>query len=132
MSDETLVTCPVIVFDLTNQDLSAFDTQVFTLTTTTGSQTLTTATSLEAKIGTYNLRLLAKYEGTQYSTAGQLDFTVEVLDPCLYGFVTIAPAASQTNPTSYLYTADAPLATFSLTAFTTSPAWCVQTYSCSV
>ena len=62
-SDETLATCPAIVFDLINQDLSAFDTQVFTLSATTGSQTLTTETSLEAKIGTYTLRLLAQYEG---------------------------------------------------------------------
>ena len=89
-STEILATCPDIVFSLFKRDLSALDATVFTFNA--AAQSLTTFSSSQAKIGLYQLTLLAKYSGATYSVAGKLDFDVKLIDPCLNS-VTITATA---------------------------------------
>ena len=81
VSSETDADCPDIEFSLTYLDGSAFDSTVFTFNAT--AQTLTTETNDELKIDVYDFRLTAKYAGAQYTNTGILDFTIDVIDPCL-------------------------------------------------
>lgn len=126
-SSEVMATCPDIIFSLTNADLSAIDSTVFTFDPI--AQTLVTFSNDPTKIGSYPMRLAAQYNGPPtYSEAGSHLFTVDVIDPCLNHAV-LTPQG-QLDPPSYLYTGDA--VTFTLTPFVIDPVgFCTPTYQCT-
>ena len=64
-----------------------------------------------------------------YSTAGTLDFSVQLIDLC--GTPSISVPA-QTDPSDYLYTLNSPAASFVMVPFVVNPSSCSIVYSCAV
>ena len=52
-------------------------------------------------IGTYNLKVIAKYEGSQYTKMAELPFTVTVDDHCAPATLTIDPTILSLTAISY-------------------------------
>jgi len=66
------------MYELVMSDNSAIDSTVFTFDSAAG--TLTTTTSDGGKIGTYEMKLTAKY-GATYTNVGSVEFDFTI-DPC--------------------------------------------------
>lgn len=65
------------------------------------------------------MTVFAQYDGPGYTTAGQLDFEIDVIDPCLNDAT--LTAQPQSNPSDYLYTGDSPKAQFTMNSFVIDP-----------
>ena len=77
------------------------------------------------------MTVFAQYAGPGYTTAGQLDFEIDVIDPCLND--AILTAQPQTNPVDYLYTGDSPMAQFTMNPFIINPVgFCIVQHSCAM
>jgi hypothetical protein len=73
-STETIITCPAIVFEITNRDATPLDTAIFSFA---DLQTFTIQTDDDSFTdATFELSLTAKYSGEQYTNVGTLDFEV--------------------------------------------------------
>ena len=88
-STETTATCPAIELDILNDNGTAFDSSVFTFTSGTGIFAIETSDT--GKVGTYNLKVTAKYTGASYTSIAELLFNVIVDDPCSTSTLTIDP-----------------------------------------
>ena len=110
-------------------DLNGTPDAIFNLNTSGASPVLETYTNLLAKVGTYNLKLRARYVGPAYNVYGELSFTMNILDPCLSPTLTLTPPASTTI--SYYYTGNSPSASFSFDSISITPSVCPYTFACT-
>ena len=103
--------CPLFKFDMQDQSGSAIDPALFTFVEA-GTNDLTTIDPLDlTKAGVYNMRFLAYYDGdpSHYPVVPILDFTIELVDPCLIGTLTILPAMTSAAITYNIQTTSAPI-----------------------
>ena len=86
-STESTATCPAIELDILKSDGFALDSSLFTFTS--GTSTLAIESSDIGKVGTYSLKVTAKYTGASYTNTDELVFTVIVDDPCAIALLAI-------------------------------------------
>ena len=98
-STETTATCPAIELDILNDNGTAFDSSVFTFTSGTGIFAIETSDT--GKVGTYNLKVTAKYTGVAYTNIAELLFTVIIDDPCQTATFTVDPTILTSLAISY-------------------------------
>ena len=86
----TSAICTNFIYSVTNDDYSAIEGSIFTLSGDTF--TLTINTNDLSHDGTYNLKVSAQFVGAAYSPNGEYDLTVILTDPCDTATLTIDSA----------------------------------------
>ena len=121
-------TCPPLEWVLQNSDGTAHDA-IFNLNTGGTNPIFETYTTDLSKVGSYNLKLIAKYTGLAYSNKVTLSFTMVVVDPCLSPTLTLTMPAS--TIIQYDYTGNNPLGTFQFASVSITPTTCSYYFTCS-
>ena len=98
------VNCPAYLFTFTDQSNAAIDGAIFTYDEP--NLEFETASTDLAKAAAYPLRLSVRYDGdaAHYTTFGQKDFTITLVDPCIAATLTVnAAILTSTSITYALY-----------------------------
>ena len=123
----TNVVEPVRNISFRNADDSPLSTSVFGYGSITGfGQTLEAYPSDVNWVGTYSLKIVAKYDSLVGGLESSYSFTVVLTDYCASPVLTPSVAPS---PVDYLYTGNDEV--IQIDAFTITPGVCAITYSCS-
>lgn len=88
-----------IELNIVNQDNTAIDTDFFNFNPATNVFTIESNDIDHLDI--YNLKVTAKYVGTQYTNTAELPFKVTLLDHCATATLTIDPSILNANPIIY-------------------------------
>ena len=97
-SSSAIAACP-IELGVVNQDNTAIDTDVFSFNPATNVFTIESNEIDHLDI--YDLKVTAKYVGTQYTNTAELPFKVTLLDHCATATLTIDPTILNANPIIY-------------------------------
>ena len=83
--------------NITNSDDTIIDSEIFTFV----SNNFTIFSDQLSKQDFYNLKIIAKYSGDNYTKTDELPFTVDVFDICAWTSFEIDPTIITSNPIFY-------------------------------
>ena len=108
-SDDPLATC-MIELNIVNQDDTALDPSIFSFDPSTN--TFTIDSDDIADIDVYNLKVTAKFEGSEYTNIAELPFMVTILDPCATATLMLDSSILSADPIIYNIASVADIQTF--------------------
>ena len=89
----------MFVFSFEDENGNSLDSSVFTYSSIDSTWSISSSDTQKAT--TYQVKLIAKYKGSQYTKTAELPFTVTVSDPCLDADLTVEEEILET--TSIIY-----------------------------